>query len=177
MFKKALPLVSKLTTPKGITYNQPLGLFINNEYVHPKQQKTFEVISPSTEEKITDVYEALEEDIDTAVEAAQAAYHNGWAQGPPEQRSKVLFKLADLIEENAELLAQIETWDNGKSLQNARGDVALTAAYFRSCGGWADKILDNWTSETWAPIKVSSSNGLPTLTLSAASLNFSTTWS
>ena len=141
MFKKALPLVSKLTTPKGITYNQPLGLFINNEYVHPKQQKTFEVISPSTEEKITDVYEALEEDIDTAVEAAQAAYHNGWAQGPPEQRSKVLFKLADLIEENAELLAQIETWDNGKSLQNARDDVALTAAYFRSCGGWADKIL------------------------------------
>ena len=52
-----------------------------------------------------------------------------------------MFKLADLIEENAELLAQIETWDNGKSLQNARGDVALTAAYFRSCGGWADKIL------------------------------------
>ncbi|EMG50873.1 Aldehyde dehydrogenase, mitochondrial, putative [Candida maltosa Xu316] len=143
MFKKALPLVTKLTTPKGLTYNQPLGLFINNEYVTPKQNKTFEVISPSSEEKITDVYEALPEDIDTAVEAARAAYDNGWATGPPEERAKVLFKLADLVEENAETLAQIETWDNGKSLQNARGDVALTAAYFRSAGGWADKILGN----------------------------------
>ncbi|EER34468.1 conserved hypothetical protein [Candida tropicalis MYA-3404] len=140
MFKKALPLVTQLTTPRGITYNQPLGLFINNEYVLPQANKTFEVISPSTEEKITDVYEGLAEDVNTAVDAAKAAYDNGWALGPPEERARVLFNLADLVEENAETLAQIETWDNGKSLQNARGDIALTAAYFRSCGGWADKI-------------------------------------
>lgn len=140
MLKKALPLITQLTTPRGIKYSQPLGLFINNEYVHPQAKKTFEVISPSTEDKITDVYEGLAADVDTAVNAAREAYHSGWALGPPEERAKVLFKLADLIEENAELLAQIETWDNGKSLQNSRGDIALTAAYFRSCGGWADKI-------------------------------------
>ena len=140
MFNKALPLVAKLTTPKGLTYNQPLGLFINNEFVQPKSNKTFEVYSPSTGEKITDVYESLAEDVDIAVDAAKTAYDNGWASGAPEQRAKILFKLADLVEENLETLAQIETWDNGKSLQNARGDIGFTAAYFRSCGGWADKI-------------------------------------
>ncbi|RCK67598.1 Aldehyde dehydrogenase 5, mitochondrial [Candida viswanathii] len=135
----SLPVVTKLTTPKGLSYNQPLGLFINNEFVVPKSKQTFEVFSPSTEEKITDVYEALAEDVDVAAEAAYAAYHNDWALGAPEQRAKILLKLADLVEEHAETLAQIETWDNGKSLQNARGDIGFTAAYFRSCGGWADK--------------------------------------
>ena len=114
MFNKALPLVAKLTTPKGLTYNQPLGLFINNEFVQPKSNKTFEVYSPSTGEKITDVYESLAEDVDIAVDAAKTAYDNGWASGAPEQRAKILFKLADLVEENLETLAQIETWDNGK---------------------------------------------------------------
>ncbi|KAG7660390.1 ALD5 [[Candida] subhashii] len=139
---KSLPLSVKITTPKGLTYEQPTGLFINNEFVYPKQKKTMEVVSPSTEELITEVYEALPEDVEAAVVAAEEAYNNtDWATGPPTQRMDVLLKLADLVEENAETLAQIESLDNGKSLQNARGDVALTAAYFRSCAGWTDKIL------------------------------------
>ena len=76
-----LPLQVSIKLSNGTTYEQPTGMFINNEYVYPKQKKTFDVISPSTEEHITDVYEALEEDIDTAVEAASAAFKS---RGRPE---------------------------------------------------------------------------------------------
>ncbi|KAI3404388.2 hypothetical protein KGF56_002785 [Candida oxycetoniae] len=137
-----LPLKVKVKIPTGREYEQPTGLFINNEFVYPKQKKTFDVISPTNEESITSVYEALEEDVDIAVEAANAAYPR-WSTSPPAVRAKVLYKLADLIDENADLLAEIETFDNGKSLMNSKGDVALTAAYFRSCAGWCDKILGN----------------------------------
>lgn len=136
----SLPLSVKITFPNGKSYDQPTGLFINNEFVYPKQKKTFSVLSPSTEEEITHVYEALEEDIDDAVEAATAAFATSWSTGDPTVRAKVLLKLADLVEENAETLACIEALDNGKSLMCSRGDVALTAAYFRSCAGWTDKI-------------------------------------
>ncbi|KAK6464443.1 aldehyde dehydrogenase [Scheffersomyces coipomensis] len=137
---KALPLSVPITLPNGIIYEQPTGLFINNEFVYPKQHKTFAVLSPSTEEEITQVYEAFKEDVDTAVDAANAAFHSKWSTSDPSTRTRVLYKLADLVEENAETLAYIEALDNGKSLQCSRGDVALTAAYFRSCAGWADKI-------------------------------------
>lgn len=103
------------------------------------KKKTFDVISPSTEEHITDVYEALEEDIDTAVEAASAAFKSSWSTGDPSVRANALLKLADLVDANADTLAHIEALDNGKSLMCSRGDVALTAMYFRSCAGWADR--------------------------------------
>ncbi|CUM53356.1 unnamed protein product [Debaryomyces tyrocola] len=136
-----LPLKVSIKLPNGTTYEQPTGMFINNEYVYPKQKKTFDVISPSTEEHITDVYEALEEDVDTAVEAASAAFKSSWSTGDPSVRANALLKLADLVDANADTLAHIEALDNGKSLMCSRGDVALTAMYFRSCAGWADKIL------------------------------------
>lgn len=135
-----LPLSVKVTFPTGKSYDQPTGLFINNEFVLPKRKKTFEVISPSTEEEICHVYEAREEDIDAAVEAAEAAFNTEWSTGPPLERTKYMTRLADLIEEHADTLAHIDTFDNGKSLANSRGDVVLAANYIRSCAGWADKI-------------------------------------
>lgn len=136
-----LPLTVPITLPNGTTYDQPTGLFINNEFVLPKQKKTFEVISPSTEEEITHVYEAREEDVDAAVTAAQAAFDGGWSNADPAVRAAALNKIADLVEENAETLAFIESLDNGKSISNARGDIALSVACFRNTAGWADKIL------------------------------------
>lgn len=136
-----LPLSVPITLPNGTTYDQPTGLFINNEFVLPKQKKTFEVISPSTEEEITHVYEAREEDVDTAVKAAQAAFEGGWLAADPAVRAGALNKLAELLEANAETFAHIEALDNGKSLQNARGDIALAVACFKSSASWADKIM------------------------------------
>lgn len=139
----SLPLHVQITLPNGITYEQPVGLFINNEFVKSSTGETFAVTSPLTEEEITHIYEASVEDIDRAVNAADKAFHSLWSTSDPAERGKVLFKLAELVEENAETLAFIEALDNGKSLACSRGDVALTAAYFRSCAGFADKIRGN----------------------------------
>lgn len=136
-----LPLSVKITLPNGTTYAQPTGLFINNEFVYPKQKKTFETISPATEEVISSVYEGREEDVDIAVDAAEKAFkESGWATGDPLVRSRVLNKLADLYEKNAETLAYIEALDNGKCISDARGDIALSTNCLRSAAGWADKI-------------------------------------
>ena len=139
-FYSHLPLSVPIKLPNGIVYEQPTGLFINNEFVPSRQSKTFEVISPSTEEEVTHVYEAREDDVDIAVAAAKKAFNSSWKTADPSTRGKVLYNLADLIEKNAEVLAGIESLDNGKSLFCARGDVALSANYIRSCAGWADKI-------------------------------------
>ncbi|ODV96363.1 hypothetical protein PACTADRAFT_67808 [Pachysolen tannophilus NRRL Y-2460] len=140
-YSSQIPLKVPVTLPNGIKYEQPTGLFINNEFVASKQGKTFEVLNPSTEDVICDVYESREEDVDLAVDAASKAFNSEWSSQDPAIRGEYLLKLADLIEEHSEVLAGIEALDNGKALISARGDVALVAKYLRSCGGWADKIF------------------------------------
>ncbi|GCE98786.1 aldehyde dehydrogenase (NAD(P)(+)) ald5 [Zygosaccharomyces mellis] len=137
------PLKVPITLPNGQSYEQPTGLFVNGEFRPSHQHKTFEVINPATEEEITHVYEAREEDVDTAVAAAKKAFDNGWSMSNPETRAAGLFKLADLLEHHSETLAAIESMDNGKSLLCSRGDVALVTKYIRSCGGWTDKLYGN----------------------------------
>ncbi|AAS51184.1 ACL044Wp [Eremothecium gossypii ATCC 10895] len=138
----SLPLTVQVRLPNGNSYEQPTGLFIDGKFVPSHQAKTFEVIDPGTEEEITHVYEAREEDVDAAVAAAKRAFLP-WSRADPEVRAQCLFKLADLIEKHQETLANIESLDNGKSLLCSRGDVALVARYLRTCGGWADKIYGN----------------------------------
>lgn len=140
-YNSSLPLRIPITLPNGTTYEQPTGLFINNEFVYPKEKATFETISPSTEETICEVYEGREADVDIAVEAADNAFKNGtWATGDPMVRTRCLTRLADLYEEHADILAHIESLDNGKAISEARGDVQLAANCIRSAGGWADKV-------------------------------------
>lgn len=136
-----LPLSIPIKLPNGIEYEQPTGLFINNKFVSSKQGKTFEVISPSTEEEICHIYEGREEDVDLAVEAADKAFKNGsWSTVDPLVRANALNKLADLIEKDKETIASIESLDNGKAITSARGDISLVVNYLRSSAGYADKI-------------------------------------
>lgn len=135
----SLPLKVPITLSNGIAYNQPTGLFINNEFVPSTSGKTFKVESPATESEITHVYEAGAEDVEKAVSSAEKAYET-WSVAEPSYRGDLLLKLADKIETNADLLASIESTDNGKALALARGDVALVAKVIRYYGGWADKI-------------------------------------
>ncbi|CAD6446952.1 9c68798b-bb37-48c1-8420-e263ab7674ad [Sclerotinia trifoliorum] len=130
----------QLKTPLTGDYTQPTGLFINNEWVKGVDGKTFEVINPATEEVITSVHEATEKDVDIAVAAARKAYEGAWRHVTPEARGKLLVKLADLVEKNADLLAAVESLDNGKAISMAKGDVAAVAGCLRYYGGWADKI-------------------------------------
>lgn len=136
------PLSVNITLPNGLKYEQPTGLFINGEFVKSKTGKTFPVIDPSTEEVITEVYEGFAEDVDAAVDAAETAFNTTtWATEDPAVRGKYLYKLAELIEKNKELIASIETLDNGKAIQLSRGDIQLVADYIRSSAGWCDKVF------------------------------------
>jgi len=129
-----------LKTPITGEYEQPTGLFINNEFVKGVDGKTFEVINPADESVICSVHEATEKDVDIAVKAARKAFEGSWRKETPENRGKLLVKLADLFEKNLEQLAAVESLDNGKSITMAKGDVAACAGCLRYYGGWADKI-------------------------------------
>lgn len=114
--------------------------FINNEWVKGVDGKTFETINPSNEEVICSVNEATEKDVDIAVAAARKAFEGPWRKETPENRGKYLVNLANLIEKNIDLIAGVESLDNGKALSMAKGDVAAAAGCLRYYGGWADKI-------------------------------------
>ncbi|CAN6602420.1 aldehyde dehydrogenase 5, mitochondrial [Trichomonascus vanleenenianus] len=129
----------KLTLPNGKQYEQPIGLFINGEFVPSSSGKKFSTENPSTEEHIVDVFEADEADVNKAVDAAEKAFDT-WGVEDVAVRGKLLLDLADKIEEHAETLAAIESMDNGKSLTMATGDVSLVVSCIRYYGGWADKI-------------------------------------
>ncbi|KAG9241735.1 aldehyde dehydrogenase domain-containing protein [Calycina marina] len=114
--------------------------FIDNEWVKGVDNKTFEVINPSTEEVITSVSEATEKDVDIAVAAARKAFDGEWRTVTPEQRGKYLVNLANILERETDLLASVESLDNGKSIGMSKGDLGAVVGCLRYYGGWADKI-------------------------------------
>lgn len=132
-------LFASLTTPNGISYEQPTGLYVGGKFVTAKTGKTFAVNDPSTEKHIVDIQEAGEEDVNDAVDVAEKAQRL-WEAVAPHDRGVAIYKLADKIEQNAKLLASVETWDNGKAISFAEGDIAAVVACFRFYAGWADKI-------------------------------------
>jgi aldehyde dehydrogenase (NAD+) len=117
-------------------------LLINNRWVGSESGKTFPTINPSTGEEICQVAEADAADVDRAVAAARAALEEGpWAKMKASERGRLLYRLADLIEKNAEELARIESLDNGKPYSIAKTvDVPKTIACYRYFAGWADKV-------------------------------------
>ncbi|MFD1037542.1 aldehyde dehydrogenase family protein [Virgibacillus byunsanensis] len=118
------------------------GLYINGDYVLASSKKTFNVYNPATEEEIAKVSEAQAEDIDTAVAAAKKAFEEGeWTKMEAAERSHLIYKFADLLDENREELAQLEALDNGKPYEVAlEDDVDGTVQHFRYYAGWATKI-------------------------------------
>ncbi|KAL8935447.1 MAG: hypothetical protein Q9211_004703 [Gyalolechia sp. 1 TL-2023] len=135
-----MSLFQTLETPSTGKYEQPTGLFINNEYVKGVDGKTFETINPTNEKPIVAVHEATEKDVDVAVAAARKAFEGEWRKVDPGTRGHYLTKLADLIEKHANTLAAIEALDNGKAVSLAKIDVTLSAGCIRYYGGWSDKI-------------------------------------
>ena len=120
-------------------------MLINGKWVEAASGKTFATYNPATGEVLAQVAEGDREDIDRAVKAARAAFDTGpWPKMTPSERGRLIWKLADLIEENLEELAELETLDNGKPLKIARAaDVPLAADLFRYMAGWATKIEGN----------------------------------
>ncbi|KAK5084185.1 aldehyde dehydrogenase (NAD(P)(+)) ald5 [Exophiala xenobiotica] len=134
-----MSMTQKIETP-SITYEQPLGLFIDGKFVKGTEGKTFETINPSNEKPIVAVHEAGPEDVDIAVKAARKALNGVWAETMPSVRGQYLNKLGDLFDEHIDTLAAIESLDNGKALSMAKVDIGLASGCLRYYGGWADKI-------------------------------------
>ncbi|KAI9715677.1 MAG: hypothetical protein M1812_005829 [Candelaria pacifica] len=143
-------LYEEVTTPNGHTYTQPLGLFINNEIVQASSGSHITSIDPATENIIATVQAASAEDVDKAVQAAKKALqHQSWKNLPGTQRAKLMAKFADLIEENQELLASVDAWDNGMPYSAAMAeDVPEAINTIRYFSGWADKIFGQTISTT-----------------------------
>jgi aldehyde dehydrogenase (NAD+) len=137
-----MSLSANITFPDGKTVDIPTGLFINNEFVKGVEGKTFETINPTNEKTICSVHEATEKDVDVAVAAARKAFDGEWKKVTPEQRGRYLVKLADLIERDADIIASIESLDNGKAKSIAKNtDLPMVCGTLRYYGGWADKIM------------------------------------
>ena len=120
-------------------------MLINGKWVDAASGKTFPTYNPATGEVLANVAEGDKEDINRAVAAARAAFDTGrWSKITPSQRGKMIWKLADLIEQHAEEFAQLESLDNGKPLSIARiADIPGTIDLFRYMAGWATKIEGN----------------------------------
>src|SRR5665811_1380046 len=117
------------------------GLFIGGEFVESKDGSMFKTISPSSEEVLSEVTEAGEADIDTAVRAARKAFDGPWGRLSGAERGKYLFRIARILQERAREFAVLETLDNGKPIRESRDvDIPLAAAHFFYHAGWADKL-------------------------------------
>jgi aldehyde dehydrogenase (NAD+) len=116
--------------------------FIGGQWVPAASGKTFETVNPATEEVIAQVAEGDAADVDLAVKAARKAFDSGpWRKMDARERGRLINKLADLIEDEADDLAQLETLDNGKPIRESKnGDLPLTIDCLRYYAGWADKI-------------------------------------
>ncbi|MFR9789408.1 aldehyde dehydrogenase family protein [Streptomyces sp. MB22_4] len=116
------------------------GLFIDGEFTEASGGKVFKTVSPSTEEVLSEVAEASEEDVDRAVRAARKAFGK-WSALPGSERAKYLFRIARIVQERSRELAVLETLDNGKPIKETRdADLPLVAAHFFYYAGWADKL-------------------------------------
>jgi hypothetical protein len=119
----------------------PKKLLIDGKWVAAKSGKTFESINPANEEVLVEVAEAGPEDIDEAVKAARKAFEEGpWSRMTPHQRTRVLLKVADLIEQNREQLAELSSLDNGAPIMGGQGLVTSANELFTYFAGWPSKI-------------------------------------
>ncbi len=110
-------------------------LFINGKWTEGAEGNTMAAYNPSNGKKLADFIDAANEDVDAAVDAAEKAFP-AWAAISIEDRSKLLLDIADRMEENADLLAMVETLDNGKPLRETQGaDVPLAIDHFRYFAG------------------------------------------
>jgi len=122
--------------------SQPKKLLIGGQWVGAQSGKNFETRNPATGEVLAQVAEGGRVEIDQAVAAARKAFETGpWPDVSPAERGRLLWRLADLIEQNLEELAELETLDNGKPLLFSRlVDVPSAVGFFRYMAGWATKV-------------------------------------
>jgi len=128
--------------------------YIDGEFSSGNVQ--FESIDPATGKPWATLPEAREEEVNRAVTAARHAFNQGdWPKLTATQRGKLLYKLADWVEKNAQYLAELETRDTGKIIRETASQIAYVAEYYRYYAGLADKLegavlpIDKANMQVW----------------------------
>src|SRR5258708_11191755 len=137
-------IAALITSDPAVTkyVSMPRKNLINGKWLDAASGKTFPVYDPSTGDVMAHVAEADAADVNLAVKAARKAFDEGpWPRMSPSERGRILWKIADLIEKNAEEFAQLEALDNGKPVTVARAaDIPLTIDMFLYMACWSTKI-------------------------------------
>jgi (Z)-2-((N-methylformamido)methylene)-5-hydroxybutyrolactone dehydrogenase len=125
-----------MTTADLPTYE----LHVGGESFPPASRRFYKTLDPYTVRPWAAVPDAGDEDVDRAVAAARAAFEGEWGQLTGFQRSRLMHRLADLVERDADRLAELESRDSGKLLREFSGQMRLLASWYRYFAGWADKL-------------------------------------
>ncbi|MHA7651474.1 aldehyde dehydrogenase family protein [Mycobacterium sp. ML4] len=107
----------------------------------PGSGEVIAIVDPATEEQVTEFKDCGPEAVEVAVARAKASFESGvWRDKPPSERAKILWRVGELIDQNAELLAELESLNAGMTPMQARGTVAVGSEFFRYYAGWCTKI-------------------------------------
>ena len=110
-------------------------MFINGEWVNSSNGVAVKTYSPYNGELLSEFPDASEGDVDLAVKSAKEAFKT-WKKSTVKERAKLLNEIADIIDANKDLLATVETMDNGKPIRETKGvDIPLASAHFRYFAG------------------------------------------
>ena len=124
-------IASEYTSPFKTRYDN----FIGGKFVAPVKGQYFDNITPITGAKVCEVARSTAEDVELALDAAHAA-KDAWGRTSATERSNIILKIADRIEQNLELIATAETWDNGKPIRETmNADIPLAVDHFRYFAG------------------------------------------
>ncbi|XP_046922071.1 mitochondrial 10-formyltetrahydrofolate dehydrogenase isoform X2 [Lynx rufus] len=125
-----------------MTVKMPYQCFINGQFTDADDGKTYDTINPTDGSIICKVSYASLVDVDKAVAAAKDAFENGeWGRMNARERGRLMYRLADLLEENQEELATIEALDSGAVYTLAlKTHIGMSVQTFRYFAGWCDKI-------------------------------------
>lgn len=123
------------TEGSKVTFKDKYENFINGEWKAPVKGQYFENVSPVTGKKFTEIARSTAEDVELALDAAHAA-KDAWGKTSVTERANALLKIADRMEQNLEMLAVAETWDNGKAVRETlNADLPLAIDHFRYFAG------------------------------------------
>ncbi|HTU02388.1 MAG TPA: aldehyde dehydrogenase, partial [Candidatus Sulfotelmatobacter sp.] len=115
-------------------------LLIGGRFLDAASGKSFEDVNPATGEVLAQVAEAGPEDVASAVAAARTAFEGPWARMSGGERGKILLRIAEELEREADAIARLETQDNGRPIRETSAQSEIVSRWYRYFAGWADKI-------------------------------------
>jgi (Z)-2-((N-methylformamido)methylene)-5-hydroxybutyrolactone dehydrogenase len=131
----------QITSPGSQEGVREYGMLVDGEWVTARSGRTFESVNPYTGKVWATAPEAADDDVDRAVRAAREAFDSGpWARMTGTERARLMRRLAELIADNSDALARVESTDNGKLLREMSGQLSALPEWYYYFAGAADKI-------------------------------------